>query len=118
MTKKIQYAAVPIESLEINSSAKKLSIKTFKPVFKLSKLNPYRKFKMKSVIVKIELDKNPYIEELMTKNKIGLNKEDNYKIYLKGDTIYNLCTKEEAYIKIAEQLNYKEEINNLFRSLD
>ncbi|MBR3199043.1 MAG: hypothetical protein IKG27_03415 [Bacilli bacterium] len=117
MTKKIQYAAVPIESLEIHSSSKKLSIKTFKPVFKLSKLNPYQKFKMKNVIVKIELDTNPYIEEIITKNKIGLNKEDNYKIYLKGDTIYNLCSKEEAYLKITEQLNYKEEISRLFRNI-
>lgn len=115
MTKKTQYAAVPIECLEINSSSKKISIKTFKPVFKLAKFNPYRKLKMTNVIVKIELDKNPYIEEVLTKNKIGLNKEDKYKIYLKGDTIYNLCTKEEAYFKIAEQLNYREEINNLFK---
>ncbi len=111
----IQYASIPITSLEINPSQKKLSIKTFKPVFKLSKHNPYNKLKMNSVIVRIKQDKNPYIEELLTKNKIGLNKNDGYKIYLKGDTIYNLCTKEEAYLKIAEQLNYKEEINTLFR---
>ncbi len=116
MSNKAQYASIPIECLEIKSSTKKLSIKTFKPVFKLSKHNPYSKLKMKSVIVKIELDKTPYIEELLTKNKIGLNREDNYKIYLKGDTIYNLCTKEEAYLKVAEQLNYKEEINKLFKN--
>ncbi len=116
MTKTPQYASIPIKCLEINSSPKKLSIKTFKPVFKLSKHNPYSKLKMNSVIVKIESDKNPYIEEVLTKNKIGLNKKDGYKIYLKGDTIYNLCTKEEAYLKVAEQLNYKEEINKLFRN--
>lgn len=117
MTRKIQYASIPIESLEINSSNKKLSIKTFKPVFKLSKFNPYRKRKMKNVIVKIEMDKKPYIEEIITKNKIGLNKNDNYKIYLKGDTIYNQCTKEEAYLKVTEQINYRKEVDKLFKSV-
>ena len=117
MTRKIQYASIPIESLEINSSNKKLSIKTFKPVFKLSRLNPYRKRRMKNVIVKIEMNKKPYIEELITKNKIGLNKNDNYKIYLKGDTIYNQCTKEEAYLKVTEQINYRKEVDKLFKSV-
>lgn len=111
-----QYASIPIKYLEINSSHKKLSIKTFKPVFKLSKHNPYIKKKMKSIIVKINIDENPYIEEILTKNKIGLNKKDGYKIYLKGDTIYNLCTKEEAYIKATAQLNYKKEIDKLFQN--
>lgn len=117
---KVQYAEVPIKYLEIaKSSAKRLSIKTFKPVyrFKLSKHNPYTKRKMKSVVVKINLDENPYIEEILTQNKIGLNKKDGYRIYLKGDTIYKLCTKEEAYLKTAEQLNYKEEITRLFNNL-
>ncbi len=112
-----QYASIPISYLEINSSNKTLSIKTFKPVFKLSKHNPYNKLKMNSVVVKIKLDKNPYVEELLTHNKIGLNRKDGYKIYLKGDTIYNLCSKEEAYLKIAEQLNYKDEINKLFKNI-
>ena len=115
MLKKEQYASIPIESLEINNSSKKLSIKTFKPVYKLSKHNPYNKLKMKNVIVKISMDEAPYIEEIITKNKIGLNKKDGYKIYLKGDIIYTLCTREEAYIKAAEQLNYRKEINKLFQ---
>lgn len=113
---KIQYASIPLGDLEIIRSSKEEISKPFKPLFKLklSKYNPYNKHRMKTVIVKIKLDKNPYIEEFITQNKIGLNKKDGYKIYLKGDTIYNLCSKEEAYLKVAEQLNYIDEINNLF----
>ena len=116
---KTQYASIPIKYLEIITSSKGiLRIKKFKPKFKLrlSKYNPYNRLKMNSIIVKIKNDQNPYIEEVLTNNKIGLNKNDGFKIYLKGNAIYNLCTKEEAYLKIAEQLNYKEEINNLFNS--
>ena len=114
--KNVEYAEIPIKYLEITSSSKqKFSIKTFKPVFnfKLSKHNPYSKLKMKSILVEVKLDK-PYIEELLTKNKIGLNKKDGYKLYLKGEAIYKKCTKEEAYLKIVEQLNYKKEINKIF----
>lgn len=117
MTKTTQYASIPIESLEINNSSKKLSIKTFKPVFRLSKHNPYKRLKMKNVIVRISMDEVPYVEEIITKNKIGLNKNDGYKIYLKGETIYTLCSREEAYIKVAEQLNYRKEINRLFQKV-
>lgn len=114
---KIQYASIPIEFLEIiKSSDENAKLTKFKPFFnlKLSFYNPSNKYKMKSVIVKIKMDKNPYVEELLTNNKIGLNKKDGYKIYLKGDAVYKLCTKQEAYIKIVQQLNYKEEINRLF----
>lgn len=113
---KTQYASIPLGYLEIISTSKEGIKKTCKPCYKLklSLYNPYKKNRMNSVIVKIKLDKNPYIEELITKNKIGLNKKDGYKIYLKGDTVYNLCSKSEAYIKIAQQLNYIEEVEKLF----
>lgn len=117
MKKIIQYAEIPIECFEvINSSKLSLNNESIRSKlrYKLSKLNPYNKFKMRSIIVKIKLDKNPYIEELLTKNKIGLNKKDGYKVYLKNDIIYTICNKETAYLKIAEQLNYREEINNIF----
>lgn len=113
---KAQYASIPLGDLEIISTSKESMRKVCKTRFKLklSIYNPYKKNRMNSVIVKIKLDKNPYIEELITKNKIGLNKKDGYKIYLKGDTIYSLCSKSEAYLKIAQQLNYIEEVENLF----
>ena len=115
---KSQYAEIPIESLEIIKSSEKYSIKSFIPNSKLrlSKYNPSNRLKMKSILIKIKMDTNPFVEEVLTNNKIGLNKADGYKIYIKGNTIYNLCTKQEAYFKIVEQLNYKEEINNLFKN--
>ena len=111
----IQYASIPLGDLEIISSQngeKKDFLKSGK--LKLSIYSPYKKSKVDSVIVKIKLDKNPYIEELITKKRIGLNRKDGYKIYLKGDTVYNLCTKWQAYLKITQQLNYLDVINNLF----
>lgn len=113
---KIQYAAIPIEFLEIIKSSGDNNILKFKPFFnlKLSLYNPSSRYKMDSIVVKIKMDKNPYVEELLTHNKIGLNKKDGYKIYLKGDAIYNLCSRQEAYLKIAQQLNYKDEISRLF----
>ena len=43
-----------------------------------------------------------------------INKKDGYKIYLKGDVIYKLCSKEEAYLGVVRQLNYRDEVNRLF----
>lgn len=107
----IQYAEIPLESLEIISPSKKEKESFFKKIFKI-KVTSHRK--IKSIIVKIKLDKNPYIEEIVTKNKIGLIKEDGYNIYLKGDTIYNLCSTQDAFIKTIERINYKEEVQKLF----
>lgn len=112
---KIQYAEIPLESLEIKSSSKKnkdhnILIKFIKKL----KVIPSNNKKLKSIIVKIKLDKNPYIEEIVTKNKIGLVKEDGYNIYLKGDTIYNLCSRQDAFVKTFEKINYKEEVKKLF----
>lgn len=109
----IQYAEIPLESLEIRSSSKKKE-KKHRKLFDIFKIIPTNHKKIKSIIVKIKLDKNPYIEEIVTKNKIGLVKEDGYKIYLKGDTIYNLCSTQDAFIKTIEKINYKEEVIKLF----
>lgn len=116
---KTQYASIPIEYLEmVKSSSNEKIVRNVKLIYKLklSKYNPYNKYKMSSIVVRIKLDKRPYIEELLTQNKIGLNKEDGFKIYLKGDAVYNLCSKEEAYIKAASQINYHKEVLNLFES--
>ena len=64
--------------------------------------------------MKIGDEKTPYLEEIITKNKIGLNKDDKYKVYLPGDIIYTLCSKEEAYLTAAEQLNYTKKISSIF----
>lgn len=101
---KIQYAIVPIKYLEISSPPKKKSIKTL-----IDKI-----FKPKHIIVKIEYNKNPYIEELITNNKIGLNKSDNYKMYIKGNAIYTKLSKEEAYLKVMQMRNYKDLVKKLF----
>lgn len=113
--KDIQYAEIPLKYLEIMTGASKNKIRINKPIsiFKLSKNNPYSELKMESILVEINEEK-PYIEELLTKNKIGISKLDGYKIYLKENTIYKSCSKEQAYMKIVEQLNYKEEIKKLF----
>lgn len=110
----IQYAEIPLESLEIKSSSKKEKDNIIKKFLKILKIKPINHKKIKSIIVKIKLDKNPYIEEIVTKNKIGLVKEDGYNIYLKGDTIYNLCSTQDAFIKTIEKINYKEEVLKLF----
>ena len=111
---KIQYAEIPLESLEIVSSSKKQKENILKKIIRIITINPTNHKKIKSIIVKIKLDKNPYIEEIVTKNKIGLVKEDGYNIYLKGDTIYNLCSTQDAFIKTIEKINYKEEVLKLF----
>lgn len=113
--KNIQYAEIPLKYLEIVTEASTGRIIPYKSkkTFKLSKNNPYSELKMESILVEIN-EENPYVEELLTKNKIGISKLDGYKIYLKENTIYKKCSKEQAYIKIIEQLNYKEEIKNLF----
>ena len=112
---KIQYAEIPIECLEIKNSPqnKKKQNKLIKFI-KSFKLILLRHKKIKSIIVKIRLDKKPYIEEIVTKNKIGLIKEDGYNIYLKGDTIYNLCSRQDAFVKTFQKINYKEEVTKLF----
>lgn len=109
----IQYAEIPLESLEIKSSPNKKE-KKYKKIFNIFKIIQPNHKKIKSIIVKIKLDKNPYIEEIVTKNKIGLVKEDGYNIYLKGDTIYNLCSTQDAFIKTIEKINYKKEVLKLF----
>lgn len=110
----IQYAEIPLDSLEIISSSKKEKEKKITKIIKILKIKPTNHKKIKSIIVKIKLDKNPYIEEIVTKKKIGLVKEDGYNIYLKGDTIYNLCSTQDAFIKTIEKINYKEEVLKLF----
>ena len=110
----IQYAEIPLESLEIISSSKKEKENKYKKILDIFKIKSFNHKKIKSIIVKIKLDKNPYIEEIVTKNKIGLVKEDGYKIYLKGDTIYNLCSRQDAFIKTFEKINYKKEVLKLF----
>lgn len=107
----IQYAEIPLESLEIVSPSKTEKENIIKRLFKIK---PTYHKKIKSIIVKIKLDKNPYIEEIVTKNKIGLVKEDGYNIYLKGDTIYNLCSTQDAFVKTIQKINYKEEVSKLF----
>ncbi|MBR3209223.1 MAG: hypothetical protein IKF82_03030 [Bacilli bacterium] len=111
----IQYAEIPLKYLGKLTEPSPSKLRTYFPknLFKLSKNNPYSELKMESILVEINEEK-PYVEELLTKNKIGISKLDGYKIYLKENTIYNKCSKEQAYMKIVEQLNYKEEIKNLF----
>lgn len=111
MTSKSQYATIPIELLEIESRKKKI-----KPSYKfhLFKITPYKSLKLNSIVVKVGDETTPYVEELLTQNKIGLNKDGGYNVYLPGDIIYNLCTKEEAYLTAAEQLNYHKKISSLF----
>ena len=111
MASKTQYATIPIELLEIESRKQKN-----KPSYKfhLFKITPYKSLKLNNIVVKVGDENTPYVEELLTKNKIGLNKDEGYKVYLPGNIIYNLCSKEEAYLTAAEQLNYRKKISNLF----
>ncbi len=106
-----QYATIPIELLEIENQKIKIT-----PSYKyhLFKITPYKSLKLSNIVIKVGDEKAPYVEELITQNKIGLNKKDGYKVYLPGNIIYNLCTKEEAYITAAEQLNYHQKITNIF----
>lgn len=108
---KSQYATIPIELLEIDSKKKKLT-SSYK--LHLFKITPYKSLKLNTIAVKIGDEKTPYIEEIITKNKIGLIKDDKYKVYLPGDIIYTLCSKEEAYLTAAEQLNYSRKVSSIF----
>ena len=108
---KSQYATIPIELLEIDSKKTKI---TSSYTFHLFKITPYKSLKLNTIAVKIGDEKTPYLEEIITKNKIGLNKDDKYKVYLPGDIIYTLCSKEEAYLTAAEQLNYTKKISSIF----
>ena len=110
-TTKTQYATIPIEFLEIKSRKK---ITKAPRNFNLLKITPYKSLKLSNIVVKIGDENTPYVEELITKNKIGLNKQDGYKVYLPGNIIYTLCTKEEAYLTAAEQLNYHKQVSNIF----
>lgn len=110
-TKKSQYATIPIELLEIKS--RKLKTKpSYK--FRLFKMVPYKSLRLNNIVIKVGDENTPYVEELLTKNKIGLNKDEGYKVYIPGDIIYTLCTKEEAYLTAAEQLNYHQKVSNIF----
>lgn len=107
---KSQYATIPIELLEIES--KKKGKPSYK--FQLFKINPYKSLKLNTIAVEIGDEKSPYIEEIITKNKIGLIKDEKYKVYLPGDIIYTLCTKEEAYLTALKQLDYSKKITSIF----
>ena len=111
MTSKSQYATIPIELLEIETKKQKV-----KPSYKfhLFKIAPYKSLKLNNIVVKVGDENTPYVEELITNNKIGLNKDGGYKVYIPGDIIYTLCTKEEAYLTVAEQLNYHKKISSIF----
>ena len=108
---KSQYATIPIELLEIESRKTKI-----KPSysFHLFKIAPYKSLRLNNIVVKVGDENTPYVEELLTQNKIGLNKDGGYKVYIPGDIIYTLCTKEEAYLTAAEQLNYHQKVSNIF----
>lgn len=108
---KSQYATIPIELLEIKSKKNK-----FKPSFKINllKITPYKLLKLNKIAVKIGDEKTPYIEEIITKNKIGLIKDEKYKAYLPGNIIYTLCSKEEAYLIATKQFGYTKKILNIF----
>lgn len=115
---KIQYAEVPIKYLELRESSNnsiKLNVAVFLHQLRVSRFNPFSRLKEKSVIVKIKNDKNPFVEEIFTKNKIGLNRCDGYRIYLKGNAIYNLCTKSEAYVKMYQNVSYRKFVKRLFK---
>ena len=67
---KSQYATIPIELLEIDSKKKKI---TSSYTFHLFKITPYKSLKLNTIAVKIGDEKTPYLEEIITKNKIGFN---------------------------------------------
>ena len=111
MTKKTQYATIPIELLEIESRKNKQK-SSYK--FHLFKIAPYKSLKLNNIVIKVGDENTPYVEELLTQNKIGLNKDGGYKVYIPGDIIYTICTKEEAYLTAAEQLNKNKKISSIF----
>ena len=98
-----QYAVIPIEYLEIKKSPKKRSL------FSLNKIT-----KPRYIIVKVSLDSNPFIEEIISKMKIGLSDIDDFKVYITGDTIYEKCSKKEAYLLARHIKNYKKNVIKLF----
>lgn len=109
MTSKSQYATIPIELLETNSKKRKIT-----PSYNIFKITPYKSLKLNAIAVKIGDEKTPYIEEIITKNKIGLIKDEKYKAYLPGNIIYTLCSKEEAYLIATKQFGYTKKILNIF----
>ncbi len=111
MTKKTQYATIPIELLEIESRKNKQKSSYKLHLFKIA---PYKSLKLNNIVIKVGDENTPYVEELLTQNKIGLNKDGGYKVYIPGDIIYTICTKEEAYLTAAEQLNYHKKISSIF----
>lgn len=108
---KSQYATIPIELLEIDSKKKKITSSYKLHLFKIA---PYKSLKLNTIAVKIGDEKTPYIEEIITKNKIGLIKDEKYKAYLPGNIIYTLCSKEEAYLIATKQFGYTKKILNIF----
>ena len=104
-----QYAAIPFELIE-----KKVRKKIIFPSFHLYKIFPYHLLKFNNIIVQLGDEEKPYIEEVITKNKIGLNKKDNYLTYVPGNIMYKFCTKEEAYLMISKQKSYYKKVNKLF----
>ncbi len=98
----IQYAIIPINLIKTKRKSSCIS-------FKITRL-----FKTNNIVVKIGDENQPYIEEIITKNKIGLSKQDNYNLYIPGEVIYTLCTKEQAYLEINLEKNYYKKILNFF----
>ena len=98
-----QYAVIPIKYLKIKKSPEKCS---FFSLFKF--------LKPKDIIVKVSLDENPFIEEIITERKIGLSDKDDFKVYLLGDAIYENCSKKEAYLIACQIKNYEENVIKLF----
>ncbi len=111
MTAKSQYATIPIESLEIKSKKLKSNSSYQLSLFKVT---PYKSIHLNNIVIKIGDENTPYVEELITQNKIGLSKDGGYQVYIPGDIIYTLCSKEQAYLTAAEQLNYHKKINKIF----
>ncbi len=98
----IQYAIIPINLIKTKRKSSSISLKIT------------RLFKTNNIVVKIGNENQPYIEEIITKNKIGLSKQDNYNLYIPGEVIYTLCTKEQAYLEISLEKNYYKKILNFF----
>lgn len=109
-----QYALIPINYLGYKkiSDNKIIKIKN-KIIYKLLRKVLFKNLKINSIAVKIEASDKPYIEEVLTKHKIGLTKQSEYEIYLTNDIIYKLCTKDEIY-QIINSLKYKISINKVF----
>jgi hypothetical protein len=104
---KIQYAIIPFNFLEKKENTSESNKSSIYKSIKKNLLN--------NIVITISDDENPYVEELATKNKIGLNKKDNYNIYIPGKILYNICNKKEAYY-LAQTKEYKDQITNIFES--